>query len=81
MSTHLPGFQSFFSFLHHFVLPKVATSRKRVKVVTDLCDVVAGGEEVLHQWFDAWLDCATVKLRETKLQDVLELVGHACQVL
>ena len=26
MSTHVPGIQSFFSFLHHFVLAKLATS-------------------------------------------------------
>ena len=26
MNTHVPGFQSFFSFLHHFVLAKLATS-------------------------------------------------------
>ena len=31
MNTHLPGFQSFFRFLHHFVLAKLATSRIRVK--------------------------------------------------
>ena len=31
MSTHLPGFQSFFRFLHHFVLAKLATSSVRVK--------------------------------------------------
>ena len=31
MSTHLPGFQSFFSFLHHFVSTKIATSSVRVK--------------------------------------------------
>ena len=27
----MPGFQHFFSFLHHFVLAKLATSSKRVK--------------------------------------------------
>ena len=32
MSTHVPGFQSFFSFLHHFVLAKLATSSIRVKM-------------------------------------------------
>ena len=32
MSTHLPGFQSFFFFfLHHFVLAKLATSMIKVK--------------------------------------------------
>ena len=31
MSTHMPGFQSFFSFLCHFVLAKLATSSIRVK--------------------------------------------------
>ena len=30
MSTHLPGFQSFYGFLHHFVLAKLATSSIRV---------------------------------------------------
>ena len=32
MSTHLPGFQSFFLFLHHFVLAKLATSSIWVNV-------------------------------------------------
>ena len=32
MSTHVPGFQSFFKFLHHFVLAKVATSSIRVNI-------------------------------------------------
>ena len=31
MSTHVPGFQSFFRFLHHFVLAKSASSSVRVK--------------------------------------------------
>ena len=31
MSTHMPGFQSFFRFLHHFVLAEVATTNIRVK--------------------------------------------------
>ena len=31
MSTHKPGFQSFFRFLHHFVLAKLVTSSIRVK--------------------------------------------------
>ena len=31
MSTHLPGFQSCFRFLHHLVLAKLATSSIRVK--------------------------------------------------
>ena len=30
MSTHMPGFQSFFRFLHHFVLVKFATSSIKV---------------------------------------------------
>ena len=30
MSTHLPGFQSIFRFLHHFVLAKLVTSSIRV---------------------------------------------------
>ena len=30
MSTHMPGFQSVFSFLHHFLLAKLATSSVRV---------------------------------------------------
>ena len=32
MSTHVPGFQSFFTFLHNFPLPKLATSSIRVKL-------------------------------------------------
>ena len=31
MSTHVPGFQSFFRFLHYFVLAKLATTSIRVK--------------------------------------------------
>ena len=31
MSTHLPGFRSFFRFMHPFVLTKLATSSVRVK--------------------------------------------------
>ena len=31
MSTHVPRFQSFFRFLHHFVSAKLATSSRRVK--------------------------------------------------
>ena len=31
MSAHMPGFLSFFSFLHHFALAKLATSGIRVK--------------------------------------------------
>ena len=31
MSAHVPGFQSFFMFLHTFVLAKLATSSTRVK--------------------------------------------------
>ena len=31
MSTHMPGLLSFFSFLNHFVLAKLATSSMRVK--------------------------------------------------
>ena len=30
MSTNVPGFQSFFRVLHHFVLAKLATSNLRV---------------------------------------------------
>ena len=30
MSTHLPGFQSFSRFLHHFIFAKIATSGIRV---------------------------------------------------
>ena len=32
LSTHLPGFQSFPGFLHHFVLAKLAISSIRVKL-------------------------------------------------
>ena len=32
MSTHLPGFQSFFRFWHNFVLVKLVTNSIRVKV-------------------------------------------------
>ena len=32
MSTHVPGFQSFSAFLHHFVLAKLTTSSTRVKL-------------------------------------------------
>ena len=37
MSTHVPGFQSFFMFFfHHFVKAKLATSSVRVKEEPDL---------------------------------------------
>ena len=29
MSTHMPGFRSFFNFLHYFVLAKLATSQRK----------------------------------------------------
>ena len=32
LSTHMQGFQSFFVFLHHFILAKLATSSIRVKL-------------------------------------------------
>ena len=32
MSTHVPGFQSFFRFLHNFILAKLATSSIRVNI-------------------------------------------------
>ena len=31
MSTHLPGFQSFYNVFHHFVLAKLAISSIRIK--------------------------------------------------
>ena len=34
MSTHVPGFQSFFVFLHHFVLATLATSSIGVNNMT-----------------------------------------------
>ena len=36
MSTHVPGFQSFSCYLHHFVLAKLATSNSRVKLVVQV---------------------------------------------
>ena len=36
MSTHMPGFLSFLSFLHHFVLGNLATSIRRVKLISTL---------------------------------------------
>ena len=35
MITHVPVFQSFYSFLHHFVLAKLATSSRRVKYMLE----------------------------------------------
>ena len=35
MSTHLPGFQTFLVFLHHFVLSELATNGIRVNVVRE----------------------------------------------
>ena len=48
MSTHLSRFQSFFGFLHRFVLAKLATSSIRVKWVYLL--------QILreHQWDKTW---------------------------
>ena len=33
MSTHVPGFQPFSGFLHHFISPKLATSSERVTLI------------------------------------------------
>ena len=38
MSTHVPGFQTFFSCMHHFVMGKLATSSIRVE-----CGVISVG--------------------------------------
>ena len=35
MSTHMPGFQSFQAFLHHFVLAKLASSSIKVRHFMD----------------------------------------------
>ena len=58
MSTHMPGFQSIFSFLHDFELAKLATSSKRVKDSV-LCDkklfvfeVTYNGQRVIHKESD-----------------------------
>ena len=39
MSTHVPGFQSFFRFLLHFVLAKLATSSIMVKIILPIFPV------------------------------------------
>ena len=39
MSTHVPGFRSFFRFLLHFVLAKLATSSIRVKIILTIFPV------------------------------------------
>ena len=43
MSTHVPGFQSFFSLLHSCVLVKLATSSIRVNVVPLCVSLVPSG--------------------------------------
>ena len=53
MSTHVPGFQSFFRFLHHFVLAKLATRCIRVNPYSPLILQVEyfapiGGDQVVE---------------------------------
>ena len=40
MSTYVPGFESFFRFLHHFILAKLATSNIRVKCCVEACNAL-----------------------------------------
>ena len=50
MSTHVPGFQAFYRFLHHFVLAELATSSiwvkmdKKVKDDLPCCTLQSGVE-------------------------------------
>ena len=46
MSTHLSGFLSFFSFLHHFVLAKIATSSIRVNSLTVILNLVSHRSQI-----------------------------------
>ena len=51
MSTHVPGFQSFFQseFLHYFILAKLTTSCIRVKMRVMLMMMMRKEEAVLFQ--------------------------------
>ena len=40
MNTHMPGFQSYFIFFHHFILAKLATSSIRVKSNANTCSLL-----------------------------------------
>ena len=61
MSTHLPGFQSFFLFLHNFILTKLATSRIRVN-----------GMQMILKSQDRTEFCSKVKV-ETELSSRVEI--------
>ena len=76
MSTHLPGFQSFFSFFNHFVLAKLATSSIRVKaqvccvltrqVLTEASNPGDDRHEVSHEFLPhhGGVHLARVRLRK-----------------
>ena len=49
MSTHIPGFQSFFRFLHHFVLVKFCTSS--IRVINYMCSETSRCERFLGPSF------------------------------
>ena len=50
MSTHVPGFQSFFIFLHHFLMAKLATSSIRVSIVRDIQSTLDGSLSVKQKY-------------------------------
>ena len=51
MNIYVPGFQSFLGFLHHFVLAKLATSNRRIKIFSEKC---IGHKEMLKIVGSAW---------------------------
>ena len=56
MSTHMPGFQSFFSFLHHFVLAKLATTSVGVELPGT---VILTKLLICLSWFSLRRPCST----------------------
>ena len=77
MCTHLPGFQSFFSFLHHFVMAKLAISTIRFNL-EHLCSVKVC-QNMRHLFFLAhrrksfiipFYSCLLSYLFEAKLEQV-----------
>ena len=78
MSTNLPRFQSLFSFLHHFVLEKLATTSIRVKVIKGLFQL---GELCEDGGGSAWRiviigGALRPRLSGKLLGDVYSPVGH-----
>ena len=60
MSTHLPGFKSFFIFLHHFVLAKLPASSIRVNVLP-LILIMANNVLISSALWDSLDTCVLIR--------------------